>query len=60
MKCLYCKTEFKNKRNTAKFCSAKCRVYFNRKVKVTDRVTDSVTKSADWDLSEFGEKTIEI
>lgn len=40
MKCLNCQKEFENKRKSAKFCSPRCRVYFNRK----DSVTVSVAK----------------
>uniref|UniRef100_A0A6H1ZYI0 Uncharacterized protein n=1 Tax=viral metagenome TaxID=1070528 RepID=A0A6H1ZYI0_9ZZZZ len=47
MICIQCKTEYEAIRATSKFCSAKCRVYYNRGVSVTDKslsVTDSVTK----------------
>lgn len=30
--CQYCGKEFAAKRSTAKFCSTKCRVYFNRNI----------------------------
>ncbi len=46
MKCLYCKTEFANMRITAKYCSPKCRVYFNRaKVRVTKEKDKSIYKN---------------
>lgn len=35
MLCGMCKKRFAYKRSTAKFCSAKCRVYFNRSVTVS-------------------------
>jgi hypothetical protein len=38
--CLNCKKELIKARNTRKFCSDKCRVYFHRKHSVTDSVTD--------------------
>jgi hypothetical protein len=31
--CLFCKIEFEPKKPKAKYCSAKCRVYGNRKIK---------------------------
>lgn len=35
MKCLQCGIEFESKRDTAKFCSPKCRVTYNRTVTLT-------------------------
>ena len=53
MKCIQCNQEFKSKRKTAKFCSAKCRMAFSRvsvtkgEVSVTDSVLkDSVTRDS--------------
>jgi len=47
MKCYTCQKEFESKRTDAKFCSASCRVTFNRnKVSVTDKsVTDNPVSS---------------
>lgn len=42
-KCLYCNKEYTPVRVTSKFCSAKCRVYYNRSLSVTDKPV-SVTK----------------
>lgn len=48
MKCVNCDKEFENKRKSARFCSNKCRVYFNRgKDSVTDSVTDSLVSVTD-------------
>lgn len=33
IRCLYCNTEFVQGRSDQKFCSTKCRVYFNRALK---------------------------
>ena len=59
MQCEFCGQVFKNDRKTAKFCTNKCRVYYNRNIKVNKKdldniisvtknkvsVTDSVTKA---------------
>ena len=39
-KCKQCNAHYKPKRSTSLYCSAKCRVYHNRGVSVTDSVTD--------------------
>gem|GEM_PF-4207166 len=44
MKCLYCHKQFDNNRCTAKYCSTKCRVYFNRST-VTLKQIPTVTLS---------------
>ena len=41
-KCLYCNKEYTPLRATSRFCSAKCRVYYNRGLSVTDSVTKEV------------------
>ncbi len=40
--CLYCKKEFNPRRNTARFCSTKCRVYYNRKGKQPPTVSVTI------------------
>ena len=42
MKCINCLKEFNSKRKTAKYCSDKCRIAYNRNgVSVTDSVTET-------------------
>ncbi len=50
--CKNCSKEFESKRATSQFCSAKCRVYFNRK---GDSVTNnSVTKDSVTYINKWG------
>ena len=51
MKCIHCNKEFKSKRGTAKFCSAKCRMKYNyialnKKEVSVDKTTVSVEKDS--------------
>lgn len=41
MLCLYCKTEFKAARASAKYCSSKCRVYARREAQPNVTLTES-------------------
>lgn len=42
MKCIFCSNEFEQKQTgrTPKFCSAKCRVYFNRGIGVGEKIVE--------------------
>lgn len=42
MKCIFCDNEFEQKQTgrTPKFCSAKCRVYFNRSIGVGEKIVE--------------------
>ena len=44
MKCIECGKEFESERTSGKYCSASCRVKHNRRVSVTDSVTDVTVK----------------
>ena len=48
-KCKYCEKDFNRERDTKKFCSPKCRVYWNRnkKISVTHGEFDERTEGRD-------------
>lgn len=51
MKCIFCDNEFEQKQTgrTPKFCSAKCRVYFNRGIGVGENIFElEKEKEAEW------------
>jgi len=56
--CKQCNTDYKPKRANSLFCSAKCRVYYNRAVSVTKDEQVSVTSVPDISVTDTLERPL--